>query len=145
MASAPPKRIDVPKPIDYLLPKRIRIHRFTTAGKLTKDDGAVGISVRVEATDHFGDSGKAFGQFRFELYSFRDSNADPKGNRIRVWEVPLMDVKKNLLHWDQIARVYNFKLQCDQAIAPGQPFVLMVVFSSPFTERRIDERKFTGE
>jgi hypothetical protein len=141
-ASAP--ATPIPEPVSLMLPKEIRIHPFT--GTRTFDDagGIKGIDVRIEAVDAYGDATKAFGDFRFELYTFKENSPDPKKQRIALWEVPLMDPKTNLTHWDNITRTYEFKLQWDQAIPVGQKFVLVAVYSSPYTQREFAERTFVS-
>jgi hypothetical protein len=134
----------VPYPVSLLLPKDVRIHPFTGTRTFDEAGGVKGVEVRIEAIDHYGDSTKAFGDFRFELYTYRSNNPDPKDQRIAVWEVPLGDAEQNLIHWDNITRTYKFKLQWDQSIPVGQRFVLATVFSSPFTERLFAERVFVS-
>jgi len=139
----PPERQAVPAPVNLLLPKGIRIHPFT-ATRSFDEAGTKGINVRIEVLDHFGDSAKAFGNFRFELYEYISGGAKTKGRRINVWVVELMDPKKNLLHWDSITRAYEFKLELEKTIPPGRRLVVVAVFSSPFTERLFDEREFVA-
>jgi len=133
--------VKVPQPINYLLPKAISIHPFTGMRNFDEAGGLRGIDVRVEAKDAFGDAGKAFGKFLFQLYEFRPQNSDPKGTLIMTWEEDLLDAQKNLLHWN-IHRTYEFKLLWNSPIPVGQKFVLEVIFSSPFTQRLTDERVF---
>ncbi len=132
----------VPSPISLLLPCEIRIHPFTGARTFDEAGGIKGIDVRIEAVDTYGDSTKAFGDFRFELYAYKLNSSDPKGDRITAWAVSLMEPKDNLMHWDNITRTYEFKLQWDKPIDVGQRFVLVAVFASPFTERLFTERVF---
>jgi len=133
----------VPKPLDLLLPKAIRVHPFT-GQTFDEADGAKGIDVRIEAIDAYGDATKAFGNFRFEMYHFVPNSIDPKGDRIATWDEPLLEAKDNLLHWDKISRMYIFKLQWDRAAPMGKRVVLVVSFESPFTKRLTDEREFVS-
>ena len=129
----------VPKPIDLLLPRDIRIHPFTGTRTFDEARGLKGLEVTIEALDAYGDATKAFGNFRFELYEYRPSNQDKRGRRVAVWEESLLKPEKNLIHW-QVHKVYQFRLQWDRAIPVGRRFVLVAVFSSPFTERLFDQR-----
>ena len=143
IGSRPPAgRIRVPEPIDLLLPKKISIHSFSGRRWLDKDKRVRGVDVQVEVTDSYGGATKAFGTFRFEMYAYRSNNADPKGLQVTMWEIPVLDAKTNLVHWDGLTRKYRFRLQWDRPLAPGEPFILEAVFSSPFTERLFDERLF---
>ena len=136
----------VPAPINLMLPKAIRIHPFTGARTFDEAGGIRGIDVRMEANDSYGDAAKAFGTFRFELYRFVPNSIDPKGRIVASWEESIFEPKKNLLHWDKITRTYQFKLQWDKAVPIGKRFVLVSVFSSPFSQRLTAERVFiSGE
>ncbi len=141
-AGATTEQVEIPAPINLLLPKSMRIHPFTRTRIFDETGGIKGVEVRVEAIDYYGDTTKAFGEFRFELYQYKPQSPDPKGKRIAVWEVPLLEPKMNLMHWDNITRTYEFKLQWDQPIAVGQKFVLVSYFSSPYSKRLSHEREF---
>jgi hypothetical protein len=133
----------VPEPVNLLLPTSIRIHPFT--GRTFAEAGGIsGIDVRIEALDYFGDPTKAFGDFRFELYDFIANRLDPKGNRVGVWDVPLLEPSANMLHWDKITRLYVFKLQWPEPIPVGKRVVLVATFDSPFTTRLSDESQFVS-
>jgi hypothetical protein len=134
----------VPYPIILTLPKEIAIHPFTGIRVFDEAGGIKGVDVRIQAFDASGDSTKAFGDFRFELYAFRANSLDPRGARLATWEVPVADPKTNALHWDSITRAYKFKLQWEQPIPVGQQYVLAAVFSSAFTERLMAQRVFVA-
>jgi len=139
----PKGQIAVPEPINLLLPKEIRVHDFTTTQTFDKQ-GRKGIEVRMQALDAYGDSTKAFGDFRFELYQYRAQSLNPKGKLIATWPESVQDPRKNLIHWDDISRTYVFKLQWYDAIPTGKRFVLVAIFTSPFTERLFAERIFVA-
>jgi len=136
--------VEVPSPIDLLLPKSIRIHPFTGTRVFDQAGGVTGIDARIEAIDGYGDANKAFGQFRFELFRFKPNSRDPKGRRLAVWRVAADSPKNNRAHWDSITRTYQFKLAWDESIPVGQKFVLLAVFDSRFTDRLMDERVFVS-
>ncbi len=142
--SLPPAQTAVPQPIDLLLPRTIRIHPFTGTRTFDEAGGVKGIDVRIEALDAYQDSVKAFGDFRFELYTYRPGIPDAKGTQINTWEASLIDPRTNGIHWDKVHRNYQFRLKWDKPIPVGQRFVLAAVFSSPFTQRLFDQRVFTS-
>ena len=78
------------------------------------------------------------------MFQFARNSVDHKGKRIATWEESLLEPKKNLIHWDKITRTYEFKLQWDRPIAVGRRFVLVAVFSSPFSDRMFAERVFVS-
>ena len=130
----------VPMPINLLLPREVRIHPFTGTRTFDEAEEIRGVEVRIEAIDAYGDATKAFGDFRFELYKFRQHSADPRGDRLAVWEESLLEPEKNLLHWDNITRTYEFKLRWARPIPAGRRFVLVATFTSPFTQRLFAQR-----
>jgi hypothetical protein len=132
----------LPPPLAALMPRTIRIHPFTGMRTFDESGGIRGIDVRIEAKDAWGDSCKAIGDFRFELYAYRQENSDPKGEQVARWEEPLSDIKVNALHWDHITRTYEFKLQWSRSIPVGHRFVLVAYFISPYTQRLATECVF---
>ena len=133
---------EIPAPINLLLPKTIVIHPFTQTN--TFEEGTLGLHVRVQAKDYYGDTTKAFGDFRFELYEFRPQHQGKRGAKITQWEVGLSKPKANLLHWDRITRSYEFKLSIDKAIPEGKRMILVVIFTSRFTPRLTGEREIVA-
>ena len=137
-------RQEVPKPLDLLLPQKIRLHPFTGTRVFSADGGITGIDVRIEAMDAYDDTGKAFGDFRFELYAYDPYQSDHKGKQLAIWPVDINDPKVNRTHWNSISRTYQFKLAWKHPIPVGQKFVLRAVFQSRFTQRLFDERVFVS-
>ena len=145
-SAQPPDRAEtaVPHPLHLLLPKAISIHPFTGTRTFDQAGGIRGIDVRITALDAYGDATKAFGKFHFALHGYRPDSPDPKGPQIATWEEDLLAPEKNILHWDRITRTYEFKLQWYRAIEVGKKFLLVVNFSSPFTERKFADRVFVS-
>jgi len=132
----------VPPTLEGLLPKKIRIHPFTGTRTFGEKGNITGLDVRIEALDPYGDTTKAFGDFRFELHSFMPNSTERKASKLVTWEVPLTDPKDNFVHWNSINRAYEFKLQWAAGITAGQRYVLVAVFTSPYTKRLFAERIF---
>jgi len=135
-----PGDVPVPEPLNLLLPKRMRVHPFSSV--TDKADGSQQIEVRVEAVDAFGDSTKMFGELRFEACMLKPRSTDVRGQLLETWDASIMDGKTNLMHWDGITRMYVFKLDWERPQIGKQPFVMRVVFASPFTRRFIAEMTF---
>lgn len=142
--SQEPAETKVPEPIHLLLPKSVRFHQFTGARTFDKTGGVKGMDVQIQALDACGDATKAFGKFQFALHHYRPGKADTRGPRIATWEEDLLEPTKNLVHWKEEWRTYQFKLEWSRAIPVGSKFILVVTFSSPFTERKFAERVFTA-
>jgi hypothetical protein len=138
--------IDVPKPVNLLLPTSINIHPFTITRTFDDAGGIKGVDVRVEAFNAFHEATKAFGSFRFEIYTHQSNNLEPKGDLRGVWEIEpaLLDAKENMRYWNRSQQMYEFKLQWAKPIPVGQKFVLVAVFTSPFTRRLTTQRIFTS-
>ena len=129
----------VPRPIDLLLPQKIRIHPFTTLRTL-EDRDVLGVEARIEAIDAFGDPTKAFGDVRFELHAYRVNGPDNKGKRLNVWQISIGDPVSNMAHWDHVTRSYLFKLELTRQTEPAADrYVLVAVFASPYTQRLFAE------
>ncbi len=139
-------QIDVPQPVNLLLPKSINIHPFTVTRTFDKAGGIRGVDVRVESFNAFHEATKAFGSFRFGVYTFQANNLEPKGKLSGIWEIEpaLLDPRENLRYWNRSQQMYEFKLQWDKPIPVGRKFVLVAVFTSPFTQRLTAQRIFTS-
>ena len=139
-------QIDVPQPVNLLLPKSIGIHGFTKTRTFDQTGGIRGVDVRVEVFNAFHEAAKAFGSFRFEVYTFKSNSLDPRDELRGIWEVEpsLLDPRENMRYWNRSQQMYEFKLQWDKPIPVGRKFVLVAVFTSPFTPRLTAQRIFTS-
>jgi len=139
-------KVDVPEPVNMLLPQKIKIHPFTVTRTFDQSGGIRGVDVRLEVLNSFEEATKAFGDFRFEIFTHKANSIEPKGDVCGVWEVKpsLLDPKENLRYWNRSQQMYEFKLQWDQPIPVGRKFVLVAVFTSPFTPRMTAEQIFTS-
>lgn len=140
LAGGSPQRIQAPKPLDELLPVEIRLHEFTNLRPFGEDDNSSVLDVRVYAKDSFGENCRVFGQFRFELYHYKPTSADPKGGRIAVWNADVASPKANRRHWD-MHRSYHFKLKLNRSLPAGSKYVLVATMDSIFTERLTVEKE----
>ena len=131
----------VPPPLNLLLPQKIRITPFTGA-RAIDERGLTGLDVRIEAVDSYGDSTKAFGRFRFELFVFQPTKPDGRGERLASWSLDLENPQINRDHWNNIARCYQFKLGWSEPIPVGKQFVLVATYESRFGNRLFDQKIF---
>ena len=134
------ERVNIPAPINALLPQKIEVHPFTRIGLLSEKDNIRGIDLCIRAVDSYGDATKAFGKFRFELYQFKPSSPDPKGALLAVWNENIETLNENRRYWDNISRTYRFKLAWDKQTLPGEKFVIVVIFQSKYSDRLFAQR-----
>lgn len=140
--SPPVRPLPMPEPLDLTLPKQIHVHPLTSSRVFGEAGGVTGIDLRIEALDDWGDSTKAFGRFRFELYRHA-GGADPKGPCQAVWnneDLDLSSAKRNRAHWNKFQRTYDFRLGWQAPIPVGHRLVIVAYFESEFGSRLSDQR-----
>ena len=90
------------------------------------------LEATVQLRDRFGDPVKALGEFRFELYRYRQSGPDPRGERFEtagLHIVLLTDLDENQKHWDRITQSYRFKLPLPPLPPAEKRIILQATFS----------------
>ena len=144
--SKPTSAERVPEPINLLLPQKIELQQDFTGPRVFREEGGkTGFEVRVKAFDAYGDATKAFGEFRFELYSFDPTRPQGRGRELAIWSLNVEDPKVNHTHWNRIFRCYEFKLGWGHPIPAGRKFILRAVFQSRFTPRLFDPQVFVAQ
>ncbi len=91
--------------------------------------------VYVQIRDAFGDSIKALGQFRFELYRYKSgiNNDVRNAQRYESEGVQLFDlsaVSANQALWDRTTQCYRFELKCPKDPGVAQGLVTQVTFDN---------------
>jgi len=89
------------------------------------------IEAYVSLTDQYGDTLKALGVFRFELFRHKPGSADERGQRFAIGgmqEFDLTEVAANQEHWDRTTRYYRFVLDLPGE-NPPEAVVVQVTFS----------------
>jgi len=132
---------ELPATLRRLLPEGMKIHFFTKERVFDPAGGIRGIEAHVQMLDGQGDSTKAFGTFRFQMYRHDPTHPRGRGALLATWEEDLREPQKNHRHWDDFHRTYQFNLDWGQAIPVGQTCLLVAVFQSPYTERLFAETK----
>ena len=103
------------------------------------DDGENGshIKVFVALLDKFVCQVKVGGVFRFELYERVLRSADPRGQRVEIWDdIDLRDAVVNNESWQDFLRAYQMELPFESK--NGRDHILEVTFLSPTGERLTD-------
>lgn len=127
-----------------LLPQEIDIQAFTKVRSWDGDDIPDGLEVVVRPVDYAGDPIKAIGSFQFELFTFRQASADPKGQRIGFWQVELLTADTQQEYWDSMTSSYMFRLAWEGPSPKPGKYVLQAVYQSPYDYRCFDEMVLTS-
>jgi hypothetical protein len=124
-----------------LFPSRIRIEPFTRVTLDPSGGAPSDLHVYVRAEDQFGDPIKVAGTFNCELYTFKQASADPKGRRVELWRIDVLNEKDQRRYWDHTAQMYEFRLQIGQLFGQeGAPSVgngkavLLLTYNAPWGE-----------
>jgi len=141
-------KFDEPAAREELLfgPTAMRIHPVFTQVKDWADDSRPdGIEVLLEFQDQLGDPTKAAGTVRFELYTYRQGQPDPRGARVvNPWYASLLTTHEQIARWNRTSRTYTFQLTC-KGIDPGKPYVLTAMFRSSTGGRFFDRVVLEGQ
>ncbi|MBC7783668.1 MAG: hypothetical protein H7144_07490 [Burkholderiales bacterium] len=118
-------------PVDAALfgPASMRLHPvFTQVHDWTGDGQADGVEAVIELQDQFGDPTKAAGRVIFELYTYRQLNPDPRGQRVAApWDGRLDSMEDQRARWNRVNRAYIFQLALD-TVRKDQDYVLAATF-----------------
>lgn len=98
-------------------------------------EGTPVLEARVEFVDALGDSIKATGNFRVELFRVDRSGSNPTGRRLYKWEVPMVSIRQNRTFYDPITRAYLLRLKMDDLEGTGEPSIIVVTFTQTNGER----------
>jgi hypothetical protein len=112
-------------------PASMRIHPiFTQIKDWTGDGHSDGIEALLEFQDQFSDPTKAAGNAIFELYSYRPSTPDARGERlISPWVGSLKTLADQQARWSRTSRTYSFKLEYPE-VREDRSYVLAATFDT---------------
>jgi len=122
-----------------LLPAKIRVVEQFTSWQRSTGDGIDGITLYVQPLNATGDPVQAAGMMLAELYTFQPASGEPRGNRVELWELPLVTREDQEAHWNRATQMYEFNLELSpesRAMPPGGQFVLEVTYNAPIGEHR---------
>ena len=129
-----------------LLPRNIRIEPFTRVSVDPREGLPGELNVYVRAEDQFCDPVKVAGTFNCELYTFKQASGDPKGERVELWQMQVLDGEDQQRYWDHTAQMYEFRLQIQHLGGEGDlaalgrgKVVLLVTYNTPWGEHLEDE------
>ncbi|MBN2563229.1 MAG: hypothetical protein JXQ75_20090 [Phycisphaerae bacterium] len=129
--------------IAFYSPKSIKILPFSKPRSFDDDAIPDGIAVSLRPLDGAGDPVKAYGTFIFELYACRPASGDHRGELLRTWIQPVVDLEDQKQFWERVTATYEFQLSWEgQPIPPQQRYRLAVSFQAPGSKRLFDEYEF---
>ncbi len=91
-------------------PVRMRVY---PSSRFIREDNKPLLEARVEFFDASGDSTKAVGEMRFELFTAGAAAQTTSGQRLYAWAVPMRSMEQNNLFYDSVTRTYLFRLSLD--------------------------------
>jgi len=112
----------------------IRIYPST---RYVREGDKVMLEARVEFVDQMGDTVKAGGDMRFDLWPLDVNSGQTGGELIYEWTVPLRTIAKQREHYDPITRTYTFRLKIDRPDLVRRPTNLHAVLI-PATGQRLE-------
>jgi hypothetical protein len=130
-ATQPSERAAVWRPA----PQRVRIYPATQY--IEREDGAM-LKASIELLDALGDSIKAPGHLRCELYARGEFGR--VGDRLYRWDVPLRTLEQQRQYFDLVTHTYILRLSLDSDRATQNPTTLRVTFTQPNGPRLQTER-----
>jgi hypothetical protein len=116
-------------------PTRLKIYPAT---QFIERDGEPMLKASIELLDALGDSIKAPGHLRCELYARGQYGA--VGDRLYRWDIPIRTLKQQRQYFDLVTRTYVLRLSMDSPQATEKPTMLRVTFTRPNGPRLQTER-----
>ena len=92
---------------------------------IMEDDKPI-LDAGLELVDDMGDSVKAPGTARFELYE--SGTGDTLGRRLYAWDVNVLTPADQRTYYNRVIRAYNFRLGVDDLEAQKVPTILQVSY-----------------
>ncbi|MCC7145145.1 MAG: hypothetical protein IT443_01730 [Phycisphaeraceae bacterium] len=113
-------------------PVRMRIYPST---RFVRETDQALLEARVEFLDENGDSTKAVGEFRLELFSTARASGAEVGRRLFSWVVRMFSRQTNEIFYDPITRAYLFRLKIESLAVIRDQVLLRVTFLPAAGER----------
>jgi len=114
--------------------------RIYPSTRFVREDGVAMLEARVELFDQMGDSIKASGDVRFELFAAGYAPGIDVGRLLYSWDVSLQTLGDQKRYYDPITRGYLLRLRLDSLEITRREVLLRVTFQPPGGGRLIDEQ-----
>jgi|CXWL01.1.fsa_nt_gi hypothetical protein len=129
--------------VTYYSPRSIKILPFTKPRSFDDDAIPDGVGVSLQALDGAQDPVKAYGTFLFELYEFRPTLGNHRGNRIQDWQQNVFSLEDQKQFWSRVTSTYEFQLSWEGQPIPSQKkYILVASYQAPGGKRLFDELEF---
>lgn len=113
-------------------PKPVAIQVYPGTRFVNEGDQPI-MDAAFELLDDMGDSMKAPGRVRFELYEAGEG--DMLGRRLYAWDVDVLTQEQQQTYYNRVIRAYNFRLGVDSMEVQKLPTVLQVSYELANGER----------
>lgn len=114
--------------------------RIYPSTRFVREQGTPMLEARIEMFDQMGDSIKASGQLRFELFAAGHAPGIDVGRLLYSWDIALMGLEEQQRYYDPITRAYLLRLRLDSASITRREVLLRVTFQAGDEARLIDEQ-----
>ncbi|MEM6457919.1 MAG: hypothetical protein AAF710_00845 [Planctomycetota bacterium] len=118
-------------------PVALRIYPST---RFVNEAGTPLLEARVELFDEMGDSTKASGLLRFELFAAGQVPGIEVGRLLYSWDIALATLEDQRRYYDPITRGYLLRLRLESAEATRRQVRLRVTFQPATGQRMSDEQ-----
>ncbi|MFO0973153.1 MAG: hypothetical protein U1A27_06930 [Phycisphaerae bacterium] len=125
-------------------PTKLEILPFTKFSSFDDDAIPDGVAVALRPLDEMGDPTKAYGEFLFELFTYREASAQRAGQRLESWSQSILTSDDQHRFWDRVTSTYVFQLTWEGGQFPktDQKYVLTASYLGPSGRRLFAEHTF---
>ena len=107
----------------FLAPEKVRVDSFTSF-KIGGDGGRTWrpASKCMDADDN---PMRTIGKFRIEMFQFAPQSADPRGDRVGMWQIDIQNHEDNRKYFDVLINGYTFTLDVAGGVSVVDPTTLV--------------------
>ena len=120
-------------------PKAVALRIYPSTRFVREQDTPI-LEARIEMFDQMGDSIKASGQLRFELFAAGHAPGIDVGRLLYSWDIDLLTLDEQKRYYDPITRAYLLRLRLDSSAITRREVLLRVTFQVGDEARLIDEQ-----
>lgn len=114
--------------------------RIYPSTRFIRENGTPMLEARVELFDQMGDSVKASGRLRFELFAGSSTPGVEAGRLLYSWDIDLLTLEDQQEHYDPITRAYLMRLRLDSTEITRSDVLLRVTLQRGNEDRLSDEQ-----